>query len=263
MTTEQPTRSVDLSVVVPGTPAEVWDAIATGAGITSWFVPVELDERVGGAVVSDFGSFGKEEATVTAYDPPHRFAALLGTQPGDGRVIATEWLIEARDGATCTVRLVHSGFRAGDDWDAEYCGMVEGWKLFFENLRLHLTFFKGEHAQAIVPMRTIPGPNARAWTQLCGAIGVASDLNAGDVLETDAAAPLPLHGSVHHAQRTAKVSNYLAVLEGPLRGTAVIAAEGDGDAVMVSTWLYLYGGDTAPIERSVNELLARLAEPVS
>ena len=32
-------RTIELSVDVPGTPEEVWDAIATGPGITSWFIP--------------------------------------------------------------------------------------------------------------------------------------------------------------------------------------------------------------------------------
>ena len=30
---------------MPGTPEEVWHAIATGPGITAWFVPTEVDER--------------------------------------------------------------------------------------------------------------------------------------------------------------------------------------------------------------------------
>ncbi len=32
-------RSVQVDVEVPGTPEEVWQAIATGPGISSWFVP--------------------------------------------------------------------------------------------------------------------------------------------------------------------------------------------------------------------------------
>ena len=34
------TRAIRLEVDVPGTPEEVWATVATGAGITSWFVPV-------------------------------------------------------------------------------------------------------------------------------------------------------------------------------------------------------------------------------
>ena len=37
-------RSVQVEFEVPGTPEEVWQAIATGPGISSWFVPAEFDE---------------------------------------------------------------------------------------------------------------------------------------------------------------------------------------------------------------------------
>ena len=39
-------RSVQAEVEVPGTPEQVWQAIATGPGISSWFVPSEVDERM-------------------------------------------------------------------------------------------------------------------------------------------------------------------------------------------------------------------------
>ena len=38
-------RSVQVEVEVPGTPEEVWQAIATGPGVSSWFVPTEVEER--------------------------------------------------------------------------------------------------------------------------------------------------------------------------------------------------------------------------
>ena len=68
-------RSVQVEVEVPGTPEQVWQAIATGPGVSSWFVPTESEERVGGAVVAHFGPGMDSTATVTAWDPPHRFAA--------------------------------------------------------------------------------------------------------------------------------------------------------------------------------------------
>ena len=48
-------RYVQVEVEVPGTPEEVWQAIATGPGVSSWFVPTEIGrascrERVYGTV---------------------------------------------------------------------------------------------------------------------------------------------------------------------------------------------------------------------
>ena len=38
-------RAIELEVEVPGTPEEVWRAIATGPGISSWYVPHTVEER--------------------------------------------------------------------------------------------------------------------------------------------------------------------------------------------------------------------------
>ena len=56
MSDDTPTPDVPLRVEMrfelPGTPEQVWAAIATGNGISSWFVPTEVEERRGGTDVS-------------------------------------------------------------------------------------------------------------------------------------------------------------------------------------------------------------------
>ena len=38
------TRRIENSIEVPGTPEEVWEAIATSHGIECWFVPARVDD---------------------------------------------------------------------------------------------------------------------------------------------------------------------------------------------------------------------------
>jgi hypothetical protein len=45
-------RSIQVEVEVPGTPEEVWQAIASGPGISSWFAPTEFEERDGKPVAA-------------------------------------------------------------------------------------------------------------------------------------------------------------------------------------------------------------------
>jgi uncharacterized protein YndB with AHSA1/START domain len=238
---ESQTRTIDLSVEVPGTPEEVWEAIATGPGITSWFMPCDVEPFEGGAVTMDFGGFGKETGTVTAWEPPGRvvFESLEGKD--DGNRLAYEWLVEARDGGTCVVRLVNSGFGMGEEWDDDYEGMSVGWRLFLDNLRLYLTHFPGQTARPVLPMAVVPGPNGVAWERLCAALGVSPDLKAGDRFETSGEGVPPLAGLIDGAGRADAISQYRMVLDPPTRGTAFVAAEGKGDQVMLSVWLYLYG----------------------
>ena len=78
---------------VPGTPEEVWQAIATGPGISSWFVPTEIEERDGKpvAVKVNFGPGMEPRSVVTAWDPPRMFSrTAAGWLPGSPP-IATEW----------------------------------------------------------------------------------------------------------------------------------------------------------------------------
>ena len=41
-------RTIEHEIEVSGTPEQVWQAIATGQGITAWFVPTKVEERAGG-----------------------------------------------------------------------------------------------------------------------------------------------------------------------------------------------------------------------
>jgi uncharacterized protein YndB with AHSA1/START domain len=80
-------RFVQVEVEVPGTPEEVWQAIATGPGISSWLVPAEFEVRDGKpvAVKLNFGPGMESTSAVTAWEPPHKWAGqsdgVLGSPP--------------------------------------------------------------------------------------------------------------------------------------------------------------------------------------
>jgi uncharacterized protein YndB with AHSA1/START domain len=238
-------RVIDLSVEVPGTVEEVWQAIATGPGISSWFIPHQIEEREGGEVSMDFGpSFGRESATVVAWEPPSR-VVFQGPDTERGPGLAYEWLVEAGGGGSCVVRLVNSGFGPGEEWDADYEGMSTGWQIFLQNLRLHLTHFRGRHARAVVPTVMTPGPGDQAWSSLCRALGVPSSLAPGERFATSGDGVPSLAGTVEGASFEPAVRTYLLLLDTPAPGTAFVTVEGSGDVVAASAYLYLYDADEA------------------
>lgn len=249
-------KVIDLSVEVAGTPEEVWDAIATGPGITSWYVPTTVEEHEGGATTSRFGE-GPEmliPGRVAAWEPPHRVVF----DGGEGVAgLAFEWLVEARDGGSCVVRLVNSGFGDGEPWDDQYDGMAEGWLLFLLNLQLHRKHFPGMRASSMLPMAMRPGPRLDAWSRLTAALGLPDDAAAGDRLAVSDPAMPPFAGEIVeiHPFRMA------VLLDDPAPGTAFVAAEGYGDQVGVSVWSYLYGDDRdAIVARDEPRWTAWLAE---
>lgn len=134
-------RVIDLRVEVTGTPEQVWQAIATGPGISAWLQPTDVDERVGGRFSFDMSHFGlgrNDSGQVTAWEPAHRFATggVRWEAAGETAILATEWLVETASADTCVVRMVMSGF--GDGWDNEINGMAEQMRRALEGLRRHL-----------------------------------------------------------------------------------------------------------------------------
>src|SRR5256714_14206424 len=166
-------RSIQVEVEVHGTPEEVWQAIATGPGISSWFVPAAFEERDGKpvAVTLNFGPGMESRAVVTAWDPPRMFAAQ-GEGWGGSPPIATEWSVEARAGGVCLVRVVNSLFANTDDWDNQLLGTESGWPGFFRTLRIYLTHFRGRRSAIMQFVAPVAGTEAEAWETLTAALGL-------------------------------------------------------------------------------------------
>jgi uncharacterized protein YndB with AHSA1/START domain len=239
-TDESGRRYVQAEVEVPGTPEEVWQAIATGPGISSWFVPSEVDERVGGAVKACFGPGMDSLSTITAWEPPHRFVADSPEDMGPGGpTVATEWIVEARSGDTCVVRVVHRWFASTDDWDDQFEGHTHGWVAFFRILRLYLTHFAGQPCSAFQLMAMTPGPKDAAWKALTGPLGLAG-ATVGQRVKTSAGAP-PLAGLVERVGPPEYAEELLVRLDEPGPGLASMFAMAMGGQIVLAMRVFLYG----------------------
>ena len=233
-------RSIELEIEVPGSPEEVWEAIATGPGISSWYVPHTVEEREGGSATARFGPGPEMEVPgrVAAWEPPDRIVFDGGEGVGG---LAFEWLVEARDGGTCIVRLVNTGFGSGDDWDDQYDGMTEGWAMFLLNLKLHLEHFRGQAATTAIPSAMWPGSRDDAWTTLASALGIPPHPAVGERVEVNQPDAPALSGTVVDATPW----RLSLLLDKPSPGPAIITTEPMGDQVGVSIWSYLYGAEGA------------------
>src|SRR5262245_59949855 len=165
-------RSVQVEVEVPGTPEEVWRAIATGPGISSWFVPTKSEERQGGEVVSTLGPGMDCPALITAWEAPKRFVTEGSMGSPDSPKVATEWTVEARAGGKCLVRVVHCLFASTDDWDNQLDGLEQGWPTYFRILRTYLERFKGMPGSTIQLVAFSTDSEAKAWEKAGGELGL-------------------------------------------------------------------------------------------
>lgn len=179
MTTPDVPHRIELTCELPAPPEQVWEAIATGAGLTSWFLPTEIEGREGGRIVTYMGESDSSAGEVTGWDPPRRleyvepdWADLADHEPGPVTPLVTEFLVEARSGGTSVLRVVSSAFGTGADWEQEFFdGMEEGWLPFFAHLELYLRDFAGRAATAVQAARTVGTTAAPTWQALVADLG--------------------------------------------------------------------------------------------
>jgi uncharacterized protein YndB with AHSA1/START domain len=235
MTAPDP-RPPEVSAEVAGTPEQVWELIATGPGISTWFMPATVEPEVGGTITQRHGAGAADvsHGRISAYEPPRRF---VYEEDWEGRTMATEFLVEARSGGTCAVRIVTHGLTAGDDFAD---GLIAGWTQALGTLRVHLAAFAGRPA-ASARLWTHPGgPLDRAWRQTLRRAGL-DGVGAGDAVDHAGDGHPPFAGVVELVQEHA----VLVRVDGPHPGVLSLIATGFGGRTAVVVDRYVYA-DGAP-----------------
>ena len=237
---------LEFSVEVPGTPEQVWQAVATATGMSSWFLPTEMEEREGGALHFTMGPEMGSDGQVTGWDPPRRieyqedWAALMGQDPDALSALTSEFLIEAQSGGTCVVRVTSSGFGTGADWEAEFWDdMGANWMPFFDNLRLYLSHFPGQEAVQFEANATHPVDAEVLWSILQDALALRSEGESVDV-----------RGATGTIERVGQ-RQVLMRLTAPVPGMLSVFSFGIGDDTAIAgVRAYLFSADAAEYARS-------------
>jgi len=230
-------RSVQSEAEIPGTPEQVWQAIATGPGVSSWFVPCQIDEKVGGEIVASFGPGMDSTSTITSWNPPHSFTAEGSGMSPDSPRMATEWTVEAQAGGTCIVRVVHSWFAETDEWDGQFEGTETGWAAFFRDLALYLVHFNGQPSKTFQLMAFSPESKEAMWTKLMAAFGLTGK-GVGDSVASPSGAP-KLSGEIKHIGE----DENLILLNQPAPGLAHFFGISMGGMACASIRVFLYGNN--------------------
>lgn len=233
---------IELSVNVAGSLGEVWRAVASGPGISAWYVPHAVEERTGGAATASFGPGPEMQVPgrVALWDPPRR--VVFDGGPGvEG--LEFDWSVAAAAGGSCSVRLRNSGFTSDPEGRAHRDALAAGWELFLLNLQLHRAHFPGQEASASLPMATWAMSRDDAWVRLTSALGIPRAPEVGDRLEMG----LPNGAELAGVVVDTAAWRVVLLLDRPAPGTGFIAVEGSDAEVSVSVWTYLYGDEREEI----------------
>jgi uncharacterized protein YndB with AHSA1/START domain len=260
-------RWVEMEILVPGTPEQVWQAMATGPGNAGWFIKAEIEERVGGTLRFDFGGGVSTKGEVTEWEPPLRFGYVEREWEPGAPPVATEITLTARSGDRCVVRMVHSLFTSSDAWDDQVEGFEKGWVGFFAILRVYLERFSGESAAGFMAMVPTTGDALSAWLRLCETLGMAH-ANVGE-RRSASFGPEEWSGTVEHVHQDKEQRYVLLRLDAPSPGIALFGTNdssasgldrgavekevGKGPAVSVSLCRYFYGDDAETLATQSEE----------
>lgn len=162
-------------ITLDATPEQVWETIATEAGLAAWFHPSPIDPA------SDL---------VEAWEPGRRLAIRTPKAP-DGSLHAFEYLIEARAAGSTVLRFVHSGVMGGD-WNDEYQPITSGgWDMYLWTLAQYHRHFAGRPAVYIEAEGPAASAAPEAWEVLIKALtGGPAQLGAAVHVELAQAGPI-------------------------------------------------------------------------
>lgn len=232
-------RSVQIEVEVPGTPEEVWRAIATGPGISSWLVPTAFTTRDGkpDSITMNFGPGMEMTSAITTWKPLQMWATESVSPIPNAPPFATEWSIETRAGGLCIVRMVQSLFATTDDWDNQLEAGSAAMVAFLRTLKLYLTHFRNLPSTSMKLMAPVAAPEAQAWSMLMASLGLQS---ARPGQRWTSPPGVPAFSGVVELYSENPYDALLRI-DTPGPGIAAVGAFNCGGPSIVGLNLYLYG----------------------
>ncbi len=154
-------RSHETVTTLATTPDVVWKAITDAEEITRWFAPIAtVVPGPGGTVSVGWSAEATGSMTIEIWEPNRRLRL------NDNRVVV-DYFIESKEGVT-TLRLVHSGFGDGSEWDGEYEGSKKGWPMFFKMLKFNLEQHPGEPQHQVSISLPVEASPDEQWSRLLG-----------------------------------------------------------------------------------------------
>jgi uncharacterized protein YndB with AHSA1/START domain len=176
-------RSLETRIRIEAPLEAVWEALTRAEELVRWF-PLEAGENPDGSLWMSWGDGVRFEGRPAESDPPHR-ARFVYRQPPPGRdpatlkpedfaEIATEYLLES-EGGTTLLRLVHSGFGGGSEWDDQFEGTRTGWEVELRGLRHYLEHHRGRDRAVAWAKAPFASTRADAWDRLMSSRGLLAE----------------------------------------------------------------------------------------
>jgi uncharacterized protein YndB with AHSA1/START domain len=129
-------RTVEKELFIAAAPERVYRALTNVDDLKRWFVTNAEVKLQPGGVFNLYWQQENVKGEVVESDPPHRLTFTWDERPAHGITTCTIELTPEADGTL--LRLAHTGFLEGDNWDDLYNGVNTGWTSELGNLKTWL-----------------------------------------------------------------------------------------------------------------------------
>jgi uncharacterized protein YndB with AHSA1/START domain len=236
-------RSVSVDADVPGSQDEVWQAIASGEGITGWFLPTEVQHGFDGDPVRflvhpDARTLRLE---IKEWSPPQRLAAVCDDLQNGAPALTTEWMLEPL-ALGCRVRVRHTLDTSATAWDELLLGMQRDWQTHLSVLKVYIGNFSGKRCQTCTVNQPTHQEKDKAWETLSDPLGLHL-ASVGERVRSEADGP-ELAGVLEAAEESHQA---LIRLDQPAAGIAHLQILETVVGCVATVRLYFYGDQASAI----------------
>lgn len=175
------TRQHEHEFEIGASPDAVWKAITEAEELVNWF-PLEAEVEPGpdGCITYRWESL-EAPCRIEEWEPSrHLRTSWIEGKENAGSQAATpllvDWHLEGDKGRT-RLRLVHSGFGPGKDWDDDYAGTQRGWNFELRVLKHYLEHHPGQRRTAHLIRKAVSLDAAQTWKRLFGLQGLVRNLD--------------------------------------------------------------------------------------
>jgi len=273
-------RKIEHEIEIDAPVETVWKALTDASELMRWF---PLDARAepgpGGIIWYSWGPPYEGKNRIEVWDPPRRLkltdasigghhvveaakATGAAIEEPSARRVAMDFTLEAAAGGKTLLRLVHSGFGEGADWDEEFDATSRGWVHEFLGLRHYLEGHRGEDRRCVWARQKIELPREETWNRLMSSKGLNLEgLARGDSFDRVISTGDRLQGNVLLCKPPNDFCAIIANLNGSFFRVSNEYWSKPRPHAEPNLWLSTYGllnHQALAIQASLTKLLARL-----
>jgi len=176
--TPQKERVVEQTIRIQAPPDAVWKALTDAEELTRWFpLNAKVTPGVGGSIWMSWGDVYAGDAAIEAWEPGKHLRSrfpVVGTKGA----LATDYYLQG-DGGGTILRVVTSGFGAGEDWDDSYEGVRFGWAFELEGLRHYLEHHRGQRRIVASVQKKCDASSSDVWARAMASDGFFISADGG------------------------------------------------------------------------------------